>query len=426
MASRGHSIWLYRLAIVAVVCTFALIGMGGLVTSREVGLAVPDWPTSFGYNMFFLPFSQWLGKFGVFEEHSHRLIASLVGLMTAIITGWIWIRESAGISRGLALGLIVITLLLMGVRTQAMFVAMACLALGAICLSIVKIMHNPKAIRWWASLVYSMVIVQGVLGGLRVTQLKDQIGVLHGTLAQIFLVTLGLVALFSSRWWKESRAAKTIDGLTPRVIRSHFFYATVLIFLQLVIGATMRHQHAGLPVWDFPKAHGQWWPSTDATSLTGYNAERARLQKRLHAEGKIHDAKGNPSVFLSTGKPIQANHITLHMTHRVMAVLILGLVVGAAILTRKKLGAGHALSKIALLWLTLILAQAVLGILTVLKYKPADIATLHVLIGAGSLLVGTIGATICRTRELPSITDTPVGEMITDDQSAPQLKGAHL
>ena len=62
---------------------------------------------------------------------------------------------------------------------------------------------------------YSMVIVQGVLGGLRVTQLKDQIGVLHGTLAQIFLIVLTCIALFTSRWWKESKAAKTVESLVP-------------------------------------------------------------------------------------------------------------------------------------------------------------------------------------------------------------------
>ena len=80
-------------------------------------------------------------------------------------------------------------------------------------------------------------IVQGVLGGLRVTQLKDQIGVLHGTLAQIFLIVLTCIALFTSRWWKESKAAKTVESLVPRVVRSHFFYATLLIFLQLILGA---------------------------------------------------------------------------------------------------------------------------------------------------------------------------------------------
>ncbi|MGY8651238.1 MAG: COX15/CtaA family protein, partial [Verrucomicrobiia bacterium] len=70
MATEKHNSWLHRLAIFAVLCTLILIGLGGLVTSREAGLAVPDWPTSFGYNMFLFPLDQWLGKFGIFEEHS--------------------------------------------------------------------------------------------------------------------------------------------------------------------------------------------------------------------------------------------------------------------------------------------------------------------------------------------------------------------
>ena len=425
MATQKHSDWLHAFAVFTIFCSFILIGMGGLVTSRDAGLAVLDWPTSFGYNMFLLPLDQWIGKFGIFEEHSHRLMAAAVGLFTAIITGWIWIRESTGIPRRVALGAIAITLLLMGVRTQPMFVAMACLALSTVGLALVKICYNRKALRWWACLVYSMVIIQGVLGGLRVTLLKDQIGVIHGALAQVFLVALGLVTLFNSRWWKQFRLAKSANDLAPRVVQSHFFYATLLIFIQLIIGATMRHQHAGLPIWDFPKAHGQWWPSTDEKSLADYNDRRIALQRKLHAANESVDSMGNPTIFLHTGKDIQASHVSLQMVHRAIAVLILGLVLGTATLTRKKLGSRHVLSKLSLLWLVLTLGQIILGILTVIKYKPADIATLHVLFGAASLLVGAMGSAICRTRELPAIVGRPVSE-IADDRATPQLKGLYL
>ena len=105
----------------------------------------------------------------------------------------------------------------------------------------------------------------------------------------------------------------------------------------------------------------------------------------------------------SAMQPIRASEIHLHMLHRLMAVLILGLVLGAAVLSHRRLGADHLLSKIALLWSGLILAQATLGALTVLKYKPADIATLHVLFGALSLAAGAIGTLISRTKELPSM-----------------------
>ena len=383
-------------------CTLLLISMGGLVTSKGVGLAVPDWPTSFGYNMFLLPASQWIGKFGIFEEHSHRLIASVVGLITAILAGWLWVRERTGQTRTITLIGIVISLGLMGVRTEAMFYAMAIVASIVAACSVFQIIKQPDALRWWGLLAYSMVIIQGVLGGLRVTQLNDQIGIFHGTLAQVFLLVLATLALFNSRWWKQTPTAEKESKRAPRVVRSHFFYASILIFLQLVIGATMRHQHAGLPVWDFPAAHGQIWPKTSDAHVATYNDNRLALQKRLHTLGQTGDSQNHPTVFLHTGKDITAKHIHLHMSHRVLAILILLIVIGATVVTHRRLGAGHALSKLSLCWAGLILAQATLGALTVLKYKPADIATLHVVCGALALLTGVMGTIISRSKYLPA------------------------
>ena len=402
MGSKYHNPWLARFAVGAVLCTLLLIVMGGLVTSKGVGLAVPDWPTSFGYNMFLLPASQWIGQFGIFEEHSHRLIASVVGLLTAVLASWLWVRETTGQTRTVALVGIVISLGLMGVRTEPVFYAMAILAAIVAAGSVFKIITQPGALRWWGLLAYSMVIVQGVLGGLRVTQLKDQIGIFHGTLAQVFLLVLATLALFNSRWWKQTPDAEKESERAPRVIRTHFFYASILIFLQLVLGATMRHQHAGLPVWDFPAAHGQVWPKTSDAHIAGYNANRLSLQKQLHAQGHAQDSNGHPAVYLHTGKNITAKHIHLHMSHRVLAVLILLIVIGAALVTHRRLGAGHALSKLSLCWVGLILLQATLGALTVLKYKPADIATLHVLCGALALLTGVMGTIISRCKHLPT------------------------
>ena len=108
-----------------------------MVTSKGVGLAVPDWPTTFGYNMFFFPVSKWVG--GIFFEHTHRLIASVIGFLTIILAVWLW---RANVARWIK-------------------------TLG------------------WASL--GAVVLQGVLGGLRVTLLKDEIGIFHACLAQAFL-----------------------------------------------------------------------------------------------------------------------------------------------------------------------------------------------------------------------------------------------
>src|SRR4051794_9133744 len=87
ISARGYN-WLHRFAWLTLVATLLLICSGGMVTSKGVGLAVPDWPTTFGYNMFLFPVSKWVG--GIFFEHTHRLIASTVGLLTIILAIWIW------------------------------------------------------------------------------------------------------------------------------------------------------------------------------------------------------------------------------------------------------------------------------------------------------------------------------------------------
>src|SRR6185436_21057033 len=85
--------WLHRFAVITALATLGLVGMGGLVTSHGVGMAVPDWPTSYGYNMFALPISTWLTG-GVFHEHTHRLWASFVGVLVVMLTRWLGGRES--------------------------------------------------------------------------------------------------------------------------------------------------------------------------------------------------------------------------------------------------------------------------------------------------------------------------------------------
>ena len=105
---------LHRLAVFTAVVTLALIGLGGLVTSKEAGMAVPDWPTTYGENMFLFPFSQWIG--GIFFEHSHRLLASGVGMLTVLLSGWLWWRETQGTARGIGLAWIGSKLLTRGIR----------------------------------------------------------------------------------------------------------------------------------------------------------------------------------------------------------------------------------------------------------------------------------------------------------------------
>src|SRR5262245_53856929 len=173
---------LTRFAFLTATATLALLAIGGLVTSHGVGLAVPDWPNTYGYNMFAFPISKWVG--GIFYEHSHRLMASFVGLLTSILACWLWVQETRGKQRWVGVTAIFGVLILMGARILPVYVGLASAALGTIIFAVYRARLEPGALRWWGIVAFAAVILQGVLGGLRVVWLKDEIGVFHATLAQ--------------------------------------------------------------------------------------------------------------------------------------------------------------------------------------------------------------------------------------------------
>jgi cytochrome c oxidase assembly protein subunit 15 len=214
------------------------------------------------------------------------------------------------------------------------------------------------------------VVFQGILGGLRVTQLKDEIGIFHATLAQCFFALLIAIALFSSKWWNvwRTRIAAEWRQEPPAILRNVLLATTTLILVQLVLGAAMRHQHAGLAIPDFPLAYGRLWPATDPASVERYNQQRLEVTSQ---------------------KPITAAHIHLQMTHRLTALAILGGTTFCAWLACRRPSAGNILSRWSLAWLGVISAQAILGMATIWSRKAADIATAHVIFGALALAMGT-------------------------------------
>ena len=143
----------------------------------------------------------------------------------------------------------------------------------------------------------------------------------------------------------------------------------LLIFVQLIIAATMRHQHAGLAISDFPLAYGKIWPSTSAEAIANYNEHRMELN-------------GENSIT--------AFRVNLQMIHRFVAYLIFLGVAAAAMLARKKLGGGDWLTKFAFFWLGLLTLQIILGAATIWSNKAADVATGHVMVGALALLAGSL------------------------------------
>jgi cytochrome c oxidase assembly protein subunit 15 len=328
-------------------------------------MSVPDWPNTYGYNMFAFPVSQWVG--GIFYEHTHRLMASLLGLLTSVLAVWLWVRETQGRVRWQGVGVIVLVLGLMGVRRMPVYVALAALAPVAVGVSAWRIRRDRGALRWWGVIAFALVILQGVLGGLRVVLYKDQIGIFHAALAQIFFVLMCGLA------WRVKRAEGRREGDQLSQVPQRFASLTVavtgLIFLQLVLGATMRHQHAGLAIPDFPLAYGKLWPAMDPTSVALYN------QHRLETTAL---------------NPITATQIGLQLAHRGLALAILIGVGTCAWMARRRLGARHRLRTLSLLWLGLILTQALLGAATIWTDKAADVATAHVLVGALSLALGSL------------------------------------
>ena len=211
---------LHRFAQFVVGCTVLLVLAGSLVTSTGSGLAVPDWPTTYGWNMFTFPPSKWVG--GIFYEHGHRLIASTVGFLTIILAGWIWFAD-------------------------------------------------PR--RWMKRLgvaALAAVIAQGVLGGLTVLFfLPDAISTAHDGLAEIFFCMTVAIALFTSRGWTE--AAGAADDRALRVVATA---TTALVYTQIIVGAVMRHSGAGLAIPDFPLMFGGLVPDRWSNAIAIHFAHR--------------------------------------------------------------------------------------------------------------------------------------------------------
>jgi heme a synthase len=280
---------LHRFATFLVACTVVLILAGSLVTSHDAGLSVPDWPTSYGWNMFTFPPSMWVAN--IFYEHGHRLVASTVGFLTIVLAVWLWLAEPRG------------------------------------------------WLRWFGIAALGAVIAQGILGGITVLFfLPGAVSTAHAGLAEIFFCMTVAIALFTSPQWVAGyQDARDVDD--PR-LRRLATATTVLIYSQILLGATMRHTGAGLAIPDFPWMFGHLIPD--------------------------HWSRA----------------IALHFAHRVGA-LVVTCAIGMMFATVWSRHHGRReLTRPAALLIALVMGQLTLGALTVLSQRNPWINSFHVVGGA--------------------------------------------
>lgn len=213
-------VWLRRFTKLVAVSTLFLIFAGAMVTSTDSGLAVPDWPNTYGWFMFSFPLSKMVG--GIFYEHGHRLIASTVGFLCIIQAFWLHFREPKKFVRRLG----------------------------------------------WISL--AAVIVQGILGGITVRLLLPKsVSISHAALAEVFFCINVAIAFFTSRWYES--LSKMEKGDAP--VRMAWGL-TALVFLQIFAGAVMRHLGAGLAIPDFPLSFGRLVPDFVSTEIVSAYVHR--------------------------------------------------------------------------------------------------------------------------------------------------------
>jgi cytochrome c oxidase assembly protein subunit 15 len=317
MTPRPRPSGTYRAACFLVGSIFFLITLGGQVTTKVAGMAVPDWPGTFGHNMFTFPWARMTACALVFLEHSHRLVAAGVGLITLGVMAWVWSTTQDRWAKGLSLAAAI------------------------------------------------LVVVQGVVGGQRVIQVSWVLGMTHACLAQIYLAVAGSLALVLSRFWTRPVRSDDLSKARMRMV----WALTGVVFLQTILGAFMRHDGPGfLSVPDFPKIYGEWLPAFwQADVLQGINTYRAtELQWPVTSTSLI----------------------AWQLLHRTLGILAaLGIFVGAVWSVRpSSTPAWWRRGVIA--WAALAGAQVFLGILTIWSGRLPEIATLHVLFGAGLTLTG--------------------------------------
>lgn len=381
-------------ALAVAVAVFPLIWMGGLVTTHGAGLSVPDWPNSYGYNMFLFPPSQWLG--GVFFEHTHRLLGTLAGFLAILLTLVAWGPARTDTRRRVFGGLtivfgalsaitIVVAILIAGsgIQSEELKKNVQHIPVSFISLTLIFAMayfcrrrEEQRWIRWLTVIELSAICVQGLLGGLRVDLMNLTLAMIHGCFAQAVFALTAFTALATSKWWNVDVYEFRLGSAGPKPLKVGLglaILATLVIYGQLIAGAIMRHKGAGLAIPTLPLAFGHWLPPMNTADLDAANAVRSWKYELT---------------------PVTLGQMWMHFAHRVGAVCVTLAVLSEAIYVLICLRREGAATLSAVILLVLLPTQVTLGILTVWLKKPADLTSLHVAVGALTLITASTSAAV--------------------------------
>ena len=278
------------------------------MTSTGSGLAVPDWPLSFGKVMPAM-------EGGVLYEHGHRMVATLVGALIVVEALWLWRVEPR------------------------------------------------KWVRTLGWLAVGGVVLQGALGGMTVLlQLPDAVSVSHAALAELVFGVTVTIAVVCSRGWLEDGPTQAVDADVPSLF-SLAVVAGAAIYLQILIGAVVRHTGAGLAIPTFPLAFGRLVP------------------------------------------PLDSFPVAIHFAHRVGAIVVTAVVAWVTARALRRYGGLPRIARPALLLLALLAVQMMLGAWVILSYKSAWVTSAH--LGTGALLFATALTLALRSRRHVALAPAP-------------------
>ena len=314
------------LSKILVFSILVLIFAGALVKSHEVGLSVPDWPTTYGYQMFQFPFSDMVG--GIFYEHGHRMIATMVGFMTLILS------------------------------------------------IIVYLSDNELWLKKLTFFALGLVIIQGLFGGLTVLlYLPAYISIIHAILAQTFFVLIIYISFSLSK--KDALKLDNLSNVSD--LKTPAYFVAISIYIQLILGAIMRHTESGLAIPDFPLSGGYIIPP--------FNQSMIETIQSMHFDAGIQF--------------VELYQIIIHYFHR-LGAFIVTLSIGYFSYRVAQLKLSFSIvHKLTLSIILFLLIQIFLGAMTIWTVKNPLITSFHVLNGA--IILGISALIVIHVRPLIEI-----------------------